>query len=97
MFVRYSMLIITLKKIVELMYYVRPILDVDYCTKEHRRADLWCSMYYVCRYSMSIMTLKKMVKPKYYVRPIFDVDYYTEENCRADVLCSSDIRRRLLH
>ena len=34
MFVRYSMSIIALEKIVKPMYWVSPISDVDYCTRE---------------------------------------------------------------
>ena len=49
MFVRYSMSIITLKKIVEPMYYVRPIFDVDYYTEEDRRANVLCSSDIRCR------------------------------------------------
>ena len=83
MFVRYSMSTITLKKIVEPKYYVRPTFNVDYYTSENRRDDVCCSSDIQCRllnkrksssqcimcirYSMSIITLEKIVEPMYYV------------------------------
>ena len=40
-FVRYSMSIITLEKIVLLkMYYVRPIFDIDYYSRENHRTNV---------------------------------------------------------
>ena len=75
------------------MYQVRPIFDVDYCTR--KKSSSRCIMF--VRYSMSIIILKKIVESMYCVCPIFDVDYYTRENCQADVLGSSNIRCRLLH
>ena len=85
------MSIIALEKIVEPMYQVRPIFDVDYCTRKNLRADVLCSSDIRCRllhmrksssrcigfvqYPMSIIAREKIVEPMYQVRPIFDVDY----------------------
>ena len=50
MLVRFSTSIIAQEKIVEPMYYVRPIFDVAYYTEEDCRAyillssDIWCQL-----------------------------------------------------
>ena len=49
MFVRCSMSINTLKKVVEPMYYVRPIFDFDYYSSKNRRDDVCCSSDIQCR------------------------------------------------
>ena len=92
-FVQYPMSIIALEEIVEPMYQVRPIFDVDYCTR--KKSSSRCIMF--VRYSMSIITLEKIVKPMFWVRPISDVDYCTRKNSRANVSGTSNIWRRLLH
>ena len=92
MAVGYSMSIFTLEKIVEPVYFARPIFNIDPYTKEDCRANVLCSYDIWCRlshyrksstqcimfvqYSMSIITLENIVKPLYYARPIFDVGCY---------------------
>ena len=75
LFVGYSMSIIKLKKIVQPMYHVRPIIDVDYYSRENCRANVLCLSDIGCRlssqrimfirYLMSIITLEKIVEPMY--------------------------------
>ena len=79
MFVRYSMSIIILKKIVESMYCVCPIFDVDYYTRENSRTNVLCSSDISHRF----LHWRRLSSQRMILVRLFDVDYYTSENRRS--------------